>query len=124
MPTNLIVGGIAGVAIAIFLWRRNAPVKGCSDIDGAQLKEMLKSQKGIIIIDVRTPEEYKRGHIPGALSRPLGKLDSWSGDFKQDKSIVLVCASGARSKSAADRLVKKGYTQLFNLKGGMGSWQQ
>jgi rhodanese-related sulfurtransferase len=124
MAANLIAWGVAGVVVGVFLWRRNSPVKGCRDIDGAELNEMLKQQRDIKIVDVRTPAEFKGGHIPGALSRPLGNLDSWAGEFNQDQALVLVCASGMRSKTAANKLINKGHTTLYNLKGGIGSWQE
>ncbi|HZW81815.1 MAG TPA: rhodanese-like domain-containing protein, partial [Candidatus Deferrimicrobium sp.] len=63
MATNLIAWGVAGVVVGVFLWRKNAPVKGCRDIDGAELNEILKQQKTIKIVDVRTPAEFKGGHI-------------------------------------------------------------
>ena len=123
MPTNLIVGGIAGLFVVGMLGRQKASVLGCEDIDGEQLKQLLKEQKDIRVVDVRTPGEFKNAHIPGAFSRPLGELETWAGEYKKDQPLVLVCASGGRSRTAAGKLMEQGYHNLYNLKGGMGSWK-
>lgn len=75
-----------------------------------------------ILLDVRTSEEVRSGKIPGAKHIALQVLDQRLAELPKDRPIVVYCRSGNRSKSAADVLVKAGYTQLYDL-GGIMQWQ-
>ena len=122
MTSKLVSWGIAAVAAGLFFWRKNAGVKGCTDIEAKELNTLIEQKKDIKIIDVRTPAEFSRGHIANALSRPLGEINDWMNEFTKHESLVMVCASGMRSKDAARRLVEHGYNNISNLKGGMSTW--
>jgi len=74
-------------------------------------------QEGAVIIDVRTPGEFKGGHVKGSINIPLDKLSSNTGKLKKDKPIITCCASGMRSGSAKGMLSAKGFT-VYNG----GSW--
>jgi rhodanese-related sulfurtransferase len=76
------------------------------------------------LIDVREPSEFKQGHLPGAVNIPLGQIASRTDDIAPDTPVVLVCASGNRSGMAARSLVKAGYGDVYNLKGGTISWMR
>lgn len=78
---------------------------------------------GIQIIDVREPDEWQSGHIPGALHIPLGVLDSRLADINPERGIVTVCRSGRRSHNAAEQLHKAGFPNVMSLAGGMLAWQ-
>lgn len=78
-----------------------------------------KLKQSITLIDVRTPEEYRRGHIAKAVNYPLNKIDRYKG---KEKELYVVCQSGMRSKQAAKVLKQKGYT-VTNVQGGMNRWQ-
>lgn len=80
----------------------------------------LKKKKTPTIIDVREPEEFEAGHIPGAVNIPLGTIHEFDSDNTED-TIYLVCRSGRRSGVAADTLIEKGY-QAVNVEGGMLDW--
>lgn len=73
--------------------------------------------EGAVIIDVRTPEEYKGGHIKGALNIPLQSLQSNLAKIPKNKTIITCCASGMRSGSAKSLLKATGY----NVHNG-GAW--
>lgn len=76
-------------------------------------KELLKS--GGVIIDVRSPQEFKSGHIPGSKNYPLNELDSHMKKLKdKNQPIIACCASGMRSGSAKSIFKSKGYTQVYN----------
>jgi rhodanese-related sulfurtransferase len=65
--------------------------------------------EGAVIVDVRTPSEYKSGHIPGALNIPLDSIKSKSGDLKSKNKVVITCCrSGARSGMAKSILTSSG----------------
>jgi rhodanese-related sulfurtransferase len=74
------------------------------------------------LVDVRTRNEFNGGHLPGAMNIPLSDIGSRTDDIPTDKPIVVVCASGNRSKSAANKLTKAGFDNVYNLKGGTMKW--
>lgn len=79
----------------------------------------------ILIIDVRSVEEYLSGHIELSLSVPADQLKSRPHDIPKDKRqpILLVCDNGLRAKSAAGILADMGYTDVYALLGGINSWR-
>jgi phage shock protein E len=79
--------------------------------------------KGAQIIDVRTPSEFKSGHIQGSLNIPLSNISENLTKIKKDKPVITCCASGMRSASARSVLVSKGFREVHNG-GGWMSLQQ
>jgi rhodanese-related sulfurtransferase len=88
------------------------------DVD-AFLARQLQAQ-GVVLLDVREPDEWNAGHAPGATHRPLGQLDP--GDLDSAASYVTVCRSGGRSAKAAAALHEAGF-DVANFAGGMSDWQ-
>ncbi|MFX7862343.1 rhodanese-like domain-containing protein, partial [Acinetobacter baumannii] len=68
---------------------------------------------------MRTPQEFAQGHVPGAVNLPLQEIAAWANKLPKDKPVYLYCRSGNRSRQAAEVLKKKGYTNLFNVEGGV-----
>ena len=93
------------------------------NITAEQAKEIMDSEEGYIILDVRTQEEYDEGHIPGAILIPydeiLEKAESVLTD--KDQLILVYCRSGRRSKIAAEALAELGYTNIKEF-GGIIDW--
>lgn len=82
-------------------------------------KQMLAD--GATILDVRTPDEYRTGHIKGSVNIPLQQLTAGSvAGIKKDKPVITCCASGMRSASAKNILVSAGFTQVHNGGGWYG----
>lgn len=79
--------------------------------------------KSIILVDVRTEEEYKTGKIPGSVNIPLQDIETlFSKKFpNKDKKYVLYCRSGSRSRTAMIYLKLKGYKDVLNF-GGISKW--
>ena len=75
---------------------------------------------GAIIIDVRTKEEYDSGHIKDAINVPLDVIDTIS--YDKDKLIIVYCATGVRSLQAFNELKELGYTNIYNIDGGLLNW--
>lgn len=88
----------------------------------SQAAEEAKSNADVKLVDVRTPEEFRMGHVPGALNLPLDDLQA-AGRLLADKNaqLYLYCASGARSAMAVGMLKRMGYANCFNA-GGVGSY--
>ena len=79
----------------------------------------------ILVLDVREPHEFTKSHIEDAVNIPLGKLEEKLGGLEKHKThkIIATCQTGARSASACKSLTKAGFTQVFNMQGGMQSWE-
>ena len=79
------------------------------------------ADRSVLVIDVRQPAEWRRGHIRDSVNLPLTQLASRLQELPNDKPLVAVCASGHRSAIATRTLHRAGY-QAENLKGGMHAW--
>jgi len=75
-----------------------------------------------MLVDVRTPGEYAQGHLKGAINIPLSDLPVRIGGLEQNRPILVYCQTGSRSAQASSILVKAGFTQVYNLDGGMTAW--
>lgn len=91
-------------------------------LSAAQAQERLSSDPKLYVLDVRQPEEYRAGHIPGAMLIPLGELGKRAGELPMDRDILCVCASGSRSSAATRHLRSLGY-RAINMRGGMIGWR-
>lgn len=103
------------------------------EIRPEELDEMIENHDDLLIVDVREPDEYRAGHIPGALLIPRGTLEGAADrgtkyrvdplcDARGRAAVVVYCESGARSALAADTLTQMGFT-AYNLAGGMILWE-
>ncbi|WP_088228310.1 rhodanese-like domain-containing protein [Desulfosporosinus sp. FKB] len=92
-------------------------------IDPSEAKKRLDTEKGIILLDVRTEQEYVENHIPRSTLIPLNALAREAGKKLPNKqaTIFVYCRSGNRSKAAVKMLLKLGYSNLYNL-GGIIRW--
>ncbi len=88
----------------------------------SELEDAIAEKKGLLI-DVREPEEYAKGHIPTARLLPLRTLLENSEDLPRDRPIYLLCRSGRRSVRAMHFLLGLGFKEVFNLKGGILNWK-
>jgi len=88
------------------------------------LKRIERNDPATLIVDVRTPEEYAAGHVPGAVNIPYTHLPARASALAVggDKDIVLYCQTGVRAGRAAERLRQHGFTRLLHLEGDMKGW--
>ena len=94
------------------------------ETDVATLARERDSGKNLQIIDVREPDEFAAGHMPGARLIPLGQLPARTSELDPSQPIVVVCRSGNRSATATEFLLKSGFQDVRNLAGGMIAWVQ
>ena len=95
------------------------------DVTVEEFKKLVDSSKGLLL-DVRTPDEFNEGHIMEAVN-----MDFYDKDFAQQvekldkmKPVYVYCRSGGRSGKTKDLLHEKGFTEIYNLKGGILSWEK
>jgi rhodanese-related sulfurtransferase len=101
------------------------PPVSYTHITSAQLAEMLNTKPAPYLLDVREPFELIAfGAVPGVVNIPMDEIPDRLDDLPADKSaqIVVICQSGSRSLEVSGFLARKGYTQVFNLKGGTYGW--
>ena len=93
------------------------------NITAAEAKEIMDSEEGYIILDVRTQDEYSQGHIPGAVLIPDTEIRAKAEKVLTDKDqrILVYCRSGRRSKLASEILLELGYTNIWEF-GGIMDW--
>jgi len=95
------------------------------DLNAKQFYEMMQKEKDVIILDVRTPQEYQEGHISNAINIPVQILGQQLDKLKnfKDKKILVYCRSGNRSAIASQILDRAGFKNVYNLKGGLFEWK-
>ena len=93
------------------------------NITAEEAKQIMDTETGYIILDVRTQEEYDESHIPGAIVIPNTEIETRAEKELTDKGqmILVYCRSGRRSKQAAEILVTLGYTNIKEF-GGIIDW--
>lgn len=98
------------------------PDESYHKITAAEAKEMMDAG-GVIIVDVRTAEEYAEKHIPGAILIPNESITNQPPSALPDREAVLLvyCRSGVRSRQASDKLADLGYTNIYDF-GGIIDW--
>ena len=84
---------------------------------------MLKNHSNVILLDVRSHQEYEEGHLNGAINIPTYELYRKASKVLKDKNAIIIayCTVGVRSKHAIEVLRKMGYKNLYHLEGGIGS---
>jgi rhodanese-related sulfurtransferase len=92
-------------------------------IDVTETQRRLDSGAALLI-DVREPEEWRDGHVPGAVHLPLGQLDARLSEIPREQDILLFCRSGNRSGRATAALRSIGFTRVTNVSGGILAWTE
>ncbi len=93
-------------------------------ISEVSVKELLELS-GVQVVDVREPDEYVDGHVPGAISIPLSELQARVAEFPTDGVVYVICQAGVRSQKACEFLHQQSAlssTTFINVAGGTGMW--
>ncbi len=92
-------------------------------VSPVELKSRLDGGENVVVIDVREPNEWAQGLIPGAHPVPRGVLEpQLDGRLPHDATVVLYCAAGGRSALAGRSLKEMGFSAVENLEGGFDAW--
>ena len=123
MKTSLFVFAIAALATSAFAETPNSPAVAVKDVQPDDVEKLLKERKDVVVLDVRTADEFAAGHIAGAKN-----VDFFDKDFEKNigafagKPVVVHCASGRRSAQAVELLKTKTFPEIFHLTGGFKAW--
>lgn len=111
---------------ALLLWPMlRGSASGAKDVSPAEAV-LLINRENAIVLDVREESEFATGHIPDAKNIPLSKLAERANELRkfQQKPVVVNCQGDMRSANAFDQLKKAGFTNLYNLRGGLRAWNE
>jgi rhodanese-related sulfurtransferase len=128
---QFITSNILPISIAVFsgimlLWSLfGNRFRGIKEVNSAAALQLI-NHKNAVVLDVRESSEYDAGHVLNSKLLPLGKLKERMGELEKYKNqpIVVVCRSGNRSGTACFILGKQGFSQVYNLAGGVQAWQK
>jgi rhodanese-related sulfurtransferase len=113
----ILLGAVAGVLLV----QGPAPVSALPREVSVQEAYELR-ETDAFILDVRTPEEWEAGHIPGATLIPLDELEARLAEVPRGEEIVVICRSGNRSAAARDILLQAGFEAVTSVAGGFNQW--
>ena len=95
------------------------------EVTPQQVREIHTRGDKAVLLDVREPNEWNLGRLPGAVHIPRGMLETKiEAAVPRDRQIVIYCASGNRSALAADTLQQMGYANVASMSGGFTGWAQ
>jgi len=125
LTENIFLIAIAFVSGAMLVWplvRRGAAGASVGTLEAT----MLINQKDAVVIDVREPGEFAQAHILNARNVPQGEIEARIKELERfkEKPVIVSCATGNLSGSAASVLSKNGFRNVVNLAGGIAAWQQ
>jgi rhodanese-related sulfurtransferase len=109
-----------------FLWPWISRSAGGGNEVGPMAAVQLINRKNAVVLDVREQGEFNGGHISGAKNFPVASIEKRASDLKKytNKTVLILCASGTRSRAACAALRKMGFEDVHVLSGGMAAWKQ
>ncbi|WP_024872494.1 rhodanese-like domain-containing protein [Tolumonas lignilytica] len=114
--------GLATAVVASAVKGALSPVK---QIDHQAAVALINKQDALIV-DVRAQDEFARGHIANSHHIPLAQIEQGNTteiDKHKEKPVIIVCETGSRAETAATKLSKSGFTQVYLLRGGLTQWR-
>lgn len=121
--TKIILGTVAVVAlvaIGVVVYFGLFAKSGVTNVNSAGLREAVN--RGAVLIDVRTPEEYAEGHIANAILMPDTEASELMKDLPREQEYVIYCRTGNRSSGVVNWMVENGFTNIKHLNKGIVSW--
>jgi rhodanese-related sulfurtransferase len=110
--------------LGLFSCNNSVSKDACTNLEPLQFKGLINNDS-VLLIDVRTPKEYKALHLPQAVN-----IDFFSNDFSEavkkldrNKSVFIYCRSGKRSSKSIPTFKAAGFAKIYNLNGGIKRWQ-
>jgi hydroxyacylglutathione hydrolase len=120
-PLNMVAIEATNRGLADLAWAMPRRVGAVDEVEAGDLPGRLAAGEGVLL-DVREPEEYAVGHVPGAVSLPQAELASRLAEVPRERAVYLVCQGGFRSRRAAQFLRQVGYGRVVNVAGGTAAW--
>jgi rhodanese-related sulfurtransferase len=115
---------IAFSAILLYYTQSLNTEIGYGDITIEQAKSLMESKPSLIILDVRTQEEYDSDHIEGAILIPVDEIEGRLDELSKNDELLVYCQTGNRSTNAVNILQANGFTKIFHMNDGITGWIQ
>jgi glyoxylase-like metal-dependent hydrolase (beta-lactamase superfamily II)/rhodanese-related sulfurtransferase len=122
-PLNMTAIEATNRGLADHAWAMPNGEAAVPEVEATTLDRRPPWPPALTILDVREPQEYALGHVPGAINLPQAELASRLDELPQVKAYLLICESGMRSLRAAQFLVQVGYKHVANVRGGTAAWR-
>lgn len=121
---NWVLITIAITSGIMLMWPMIMGGGGVNTVSPTQAVQLINKDKAVVI-DVCSESEFAEGHVSGAKNVPVDELESRLAQLAKNKTtpLLMVCASGIRSRRAVGVAKKQGYEQVYSLAGGMGAWR-
>ncbi len=118
----VMIAAISGVMLLWPLLSQRSSGPAVSTLKATQ----LINEKDALILDVRSADEYARGHILNARNVPAGQLDARAGELEKfkERPVIVSCQTGMNSTVACTALRNKGFKEVYLLTGGLAAWEQ
>lgn len=117
-----VVKKIISIILMILLTAAIALASAVKPLSVKDARTLIDKTPNLYILDVRTPEEYQQVRMKNSVLIPLNDLGKRVVEVPKNRPILVVCAIGARSKTASDFLVSKGYREVYHLNDGLVGW--
>ncbi len=118
---NIFIILIALISGAMLAWPALSRTRGVKGVDIAEATRLVNHEHAVFI-DVRSADDYAKGHIPQARSLPLEQIDARAQSLPKNKPLIVVCADGRTAGRAVTQLQAKGLAQAVALRDGMKAW--
>lgn len=117
--------GFIGVLAAMIAMEINKFTRGYKALTPAGLTQLI-NKNNALLIDVSSIQDYEKGHVPGARHVAMSQFDPESKDLVKAKAlpVAIYCKTGQTSGTAAKRLTKAGFSDVYTLEGGLRSWME
>lgn len=121
-----VVASVVGIGLAALFLMASRPAQNNPSVAALSpqqyVADFAQTDQPHLLIDVRTPQEFADGHIPGAVNIPVDALASRLAEVPQGQPVVVYCRSGNRSATASQILAGAGYTSIYDM-GAIFDWQ-
>ena len=111
VPVVLMICMVSSLALA-----------AAQDISSREAKALLEKNRNVFLLDVRTPQENSQARLPGSVLIPINEFERRIKEVPRNRTILVYCAVGARSKPAAEYLSRNGYKDVYNMTDGIVGW--
>ena len=113
---------IVAVVLAVLLVAGVALAAGVKGLTVQETKTLIDRTPNLYILDVRTPDEFKEVRLKNSVLIPVSNLERRVAEVPKNRPVLVVCAVGARSKTASELLVRRGYREVYHLDDGLVGW--
>jgi len=107
----LMIGMVSSLALA-----------AAQDISSREAKALLEKNRNVFLLDVRTPQENSQARLPGTVLIPINEFERRIKEVPRNRTILVYCAVGSRSKPVAEYLSRNGYKDVYHMTDGIVGW--